>query len=82
MPARRLGACPLRQLRQRLASTLGLHFQVADARLQFQQLQLRIAQLFAARTVLLDALQLQPFFQNLDLEVRPVELPLQLDHFG
>jgi len=41
--------------RQRLPRAHRLHFQIADARLHLQQLQLRVAELFARRTVLLDA---------------------------
>ena len=67
--------------RQRLPRTLRLHFQIADARLQFQQLQLRVAELFARWTVLLDALPPEPLFQHLDLEIGPVELPLQFGYF-
>ena len=68
--------------RQRLALALRLYFQIADAGLLFQQLQLRVAELFAAGTVLLNPLQPQPLFQYLDLEVAQLQLPLQLDYFG
>ena len=78
MPARPLS---LDWLRQRPAFALGLDFQVAHSGFQIQKVQLRIAELFAARTVLLDALQPQALFQYLNLEVGPVELPLQLRHF-
>jgi hypothetical protein len=42
---------------QRFAFAFGRHFCVADTGLQFQQFQLQIAQLFAARTVLGDPLK-------------------------
>jgi hypothetical protein len=73
-------APPLRA-RPRRPCALGLHFPIADARLQFQQLQLLVAELFAAGTVLLDALPPQPLFQYLNLEVGPLQFPLQLGHF-
>jgi len=41
---------------------------------------LRVTEFFAAGTVLLDALQPQPLFQHLDLEVCPMQLPLQLGY--
>jgi hypothetical protein len=41
---------------------------------------LLIAELLAARTVLLDALQPQPLFQYLNFEQSPVKLPLQFHH--
>jgi hypothetical protein len=65
-------------LRQRFAPALGLHFQVADAGLQFQQFHLRVAELLAARTILLDPLQPQALLQDLDFQVGPVELTLEL----
>ena len=60
--------------RQRLPRALRLYFQIADPRLQLQQLQLRVAELFARRTVLLDALPAQPLFQDLDFEICRIEL--------
>ena len=79
MRALALGA-PAR--RQSLPRTLRLHFQIAHARLQFQQLQLRVTEFFAARAVLLDALQPQPLFQYLDLQICPMKLSLQLGYGG
>jgi hypothetical protein len=64
--------------RQRLALALRLDFHVAHARLQVQQVQLRVAQLLAGRAVLLDALQAQAFFQNPDLHLRPGQLLFEL----
>ena len=49
----------------------------------FQQFQLRIAELFALRPVLLNSLQPQPFLEHTDLHVRPFQFALQpLDLFG
>ena len=78
-----MGAFPprVRPHRQRFPRALRLHFQIAGARLSLQQLQLPVAELFAAGAVFLDALQPQPFFQYLDLEVCPMQLPLQLGYF-
>jgi hypothetical protein len=77
MPARPL---PFDPFRQRPAFALGLDFQVAHPGLQLQKLQLPIAERFATRTVLPDALQPQALFQYLDFEVGPLELPLQFCH--
>jgi hypothetical protein len=59
---------------QRLAFALRLHFRVADSRLQFQQRQLRIAELLAGRSVLGDQLQSQALFERSDLQFCPLQL--------
>jgi hypothetical protein len=65
--------------RQRLALALRLDFGVAHSRLQLKQLELRIAEFLAARSVLLDPLQPQSLFQYLDLQFGPGEFLLQVD---
>src|SRR5271166_7042596 len=69
----------------RLALALGFDFGTADARLQLQQLQLLVGELFAARTILRNPLLTQPLFQHLDLQLRVLQtllrrtqLPFQL----
>ena len=69
----------LARRRQRLALALRLDFGVAHSGLQFQQLQLRIAEFLAAGSVLLDPLQAQSLFQYLDLQFGPGKFLLQLD---
>ena len=64
--------------RQRFAFALGGHFLAADAGFQLQQLQLQIAQTLAARTVLGDALETQPLFQHLDLQLGKLQLVLEI----
>ena len=71
-------AFPLLRNRHSRPFAFRLDFGVAHARLQLQQLQLRVAELLAARTVLVDPLQPQPFFQDLDLQVCPLQFPRQL----
>jgi hypothetical protein len=44
--------------------TLGLHFNAADPRLQFQELQLRFGEFFAAESIFLDPYQTQSRFQH------------------
>src|ERR1035437_9005596 len=65
--------------RQRLALALCLDLDVAHPGFQIQQLELRVAELLAARTVLLDPLQSQSLFQYLDLQFGPGKFLLQLD---
>src|ERR1035441_1176685 len=69
----------------RLALALGLDLGTADARLQLQQLQLLVGELFAARTILRNPLLTQPLFQHPDLQLRVLQtllrrtqLPFQL----
>jgi len=69
--------------RQGLAFALRLDFHIADPGLQLQQFQLCVAELLAARTILLDPLEPQLLFQQLDLQMRPLQFPLELrDLFG
>jgi hypothetical protein len=58
------------RFRQGLALALRLDFFTADAGFYFQQLQLQIAQLLAARSVLGDAPQTQMLLQHLNLQPR------------
>src|ERR1019366_9219258 len=69
----------------RLPLALGLDLGTADARLQLQQLQLRVGELFAARTILRNPLLTQSLFQHPDLQLRVLQtllrrtqLPFQL----
>jgi hypothetical protein len=74
--------------RFRLAFTLGLNFHAADSRLDFQQLQLRVVQFLAGRsialkrdcfaTILRDQLQTQALFQDFDLQLSPLQLFAEL----
>src|SRR5271154_4967161 len=64
---------------QRLPLALRLDFGVAHSWLQLQQLELRIAEFLAARSVLLDPLQAQSLFQDLDLQFGPGKFLLQVD---
>ena len=64
---------------QRFALALRLDFDIAHPGLQIQQLQLRIAEFFAARSVLPDSLQAQALFQYLDLQFGPGKFLLQLN---
>jgi hypothetical protein len=57
-----------------------LDFDIAHARLQLQQLQLFRGELLAAGAVLLDPLQPQDLFQQVDSLLRPSELLLQPDN--
>ena len=67
----------------RLALALGLHFDAAHPGLPFQQFQLRGVELLARRAVLLDPLEPQLLFQNLDFQLRPLQLLPQFDNlFG
>ena len=63
----------------RFALALGLNVGTAHLRLKFQQFQLRGAEFLAHRTVLLDPLQPQLLFQNLDLQFCPLQLLPQFD---
>jgi hypothetical protein len=47
-----------------------------------QQFQLCVAEFFAGWTVLLNALQPQPFFQELNFQVGELQLAFQLDYHG
>jgi hypothetical protein len=64
------------------ALAFGLHFHIADSRLQFQQLQLLSRELFAVSPVLLNALPAQALFQHLDLQFRQLQLVSQLFNEG
>jgi hypothetical protein len=65
-------------LADRLAAHFGFHFLARHARLFFgQQLQLQIAQRLAVRPQETNALPPQPFFQYLNLQVRPLQLAFQ-----
>src|ERR1035437_8652564 len=66
--------------RQRLALALRLDFGVAHSSLKLQQLELRIAELFAAWAILLDPLQAQLLFQYLDLQFGPSKFLPQIDY--
>ena len=72
----------LGRLQYRLAPAFGFHFLAADARLELQQLQLRVAELLARRAVLLDPLQPQLLFQGLNLQVGPLEFAFERNDFG
>ena len=60
---------------ERFAPGFPLHLGATYARLQFQQFQLRAGQRIALRPVLLDQLFPQPLFQQLDLQLREIQLP-------
>jgi hypothetical protein len=70
----RPSALDRRRCRQRLALAFSDNFQIADARFLFQQFQLCVAEFFAGWTVLLNALQPQPFFQELNLQMGELQL--------
>jgi hypothetical protein len=58
---------------------------MAHSRFEFQQVELRIAEFLAPRTVLLDPLQPQLLLQYLDLQIGQCQCPLQrnqLINFG
>jgi hypothetical protein len=57
-------------LQQRFALALRLHFLIADAGLEFQQLQLLVRQLLAARSVLGDPMQPQALLEHTHLQLR------------
>src|SRR5208283_2674391 len=78
LPSRMRTGLPVRRCRQRLASAFRLDFDVAHSRLEFQQAELRIAELLAPWTVLLDPLQPQLRLQNLDLQLGPGKFLLEL----
>ena len=58
---------------QHLAFALCRDFQIADPGLQFQQFQLLVGQLLAARPVLRDPLLAQLIFQQLDSQLRKLQ---------
>src|ERR1019366_1295987 len=58
--------------------TLRLYDQFADDRLRFEQLHLRVAELFAARSILLDPHQPQTLFQHANPQLRVLQPALQL----
>ena len=70
---------PVRRCRQRLANAFRLDFDVAHSRFEFQQAELRFAELLAAGTVLLDPLQPQPLFQDLDFQMGPGQFLFELN---
>ena len=69
-----------RRRRQRFTLAFDGNFQIADAGLLFQQLQLGVIELLAGRAVLLNPFESQPFFQQLNLQVGKLQLPLQLHY--
>jgi hypothetical protein len=65
-------------LGDRLAPRFGFDFFARHPGLFLQQLQLQIAQRFATRPVLPDALLPQLFLQRLDFQVRPLQLVFEI----
>ena len=65
---------------QWFALAFGDNFQIADARLLFQKFQLGVMELLAGRTVLVNPLEPKAFFQELNLQISELQLPLQFHY--
>jgi len=68
---------PVRGCRQRLANAFRLNFRLDHSGLEIEQVELRLAELLAARTVLPDPQQPQLLSQRLDLQMGQCQFPLQ-----
>src|SRR5271165_4215448 len=76
--AARMLAGSIRQEPHRSPITLLPHYYLIDDRLKFEQFQLRVGELFAARSILLDAHQPQLLFQHTNPQLRVLQPAPQL----